>query len=341
MSRNRYYDGPLSNHFDGVRFFNPDHPNTDRSLKQMLQWKFGEKPARWPKSVPGRQVKPDAHVTDLRVTMVGHATLLIQAAGINVLTDPVWSQRASPVGFAGPRRVTPPGIAFEDLPPIDAILLSHNHYDHLDVATLARLHTEHDPLIITPLGNDTIVQRAIPQARVVTGDWGSCIVLREGFEAHIVPAHHWSARGIGDRRMALWGGFMLRTPAGQIYFAGDTGYGDGEIFRSMRERYGKTDIALLPIGAYAPKWFMAAQHTDPDEAVRIMLDLEADHAIGIHWGGFQLTDEGREEPLALLSTALKHRGIAEQRFPAALPGDRFDLLANGSFQISPEQLPTI
>jgi L-ascorbate metabolism protein UlaG (beta-lactamase superfamily) len=329
MSRdNRYYDGPVSDHFDGVRFFNPDHPETDRSLRQMLQWKFGEKQARWPSVVPGRQVKPDARVDGLRVTMVGHATLLIQAAGLNVLTDPVWSDRTSPVSFAGPRRVTPPGIAFSDLPPIDVVLLSHNHYDHLDVRTLRCLQAGHRPLIVTPLGNDTIIRKIMPEARIAVGDWGSRIELERGADVHIVPAHHWSARGTGDRRMALWGGFMLRTPAGQIYFAGDTGYGDGAIFRTMRELYGSPDVALLPIGAYAPRWFMAAQHTDPEEAVRIMLDLEARHAVGIHWGSFQLTDEGRDEPPALLRHALAGRGIEEARFPAAAPGDVFD------FQVS-------
>jgi L-ascorbate metabolism protein UlaG (beta-lactamase superfamily) len=321
---NRYYDGPISGHFDGLRFFNPDHPDTDRSLRQMLQWKLKEKPARWPSAVPGRQVKPDARVEALRVTMIGHATLLIQAAGLNVLTDPVWSERTSPLSFLGPKRVTAPGIAFADLPPIDVVLLSHNHYDHLDIATLRRLQATHRPLIVTPLGNDAILRGVVPDAHVTVGDWGSRIALERGAEVHIVPAHHWSARGLGDRRMALWGGFMLRTPAGQIYFAGDTGYGDGAIFRSMRALYGPTDVALLPIGAYAPRWFMAAQHTDPDEAVRILLDLDARHGIGIHWGVFQLTDEAREEPTALLRQALSERGIAEERFRAALPGDAFD-----------------
>jgi L-ascorbate metabolism protein UlaG (beta-lactamase superfamily) len=322
--KNPYYHGPVSDHFDGLRFFNPDHPDTDRSLRQMLQWKLGEKAADWPSAVPGRQAVPDARVDGLRITMVGHATLLIQAAGLNLLTDPVWSDRSSPVSFAGPRRVTPPGIAFESLPPIDAVLLSHNHYDHLDIATLRHLHAAHDPLIVTPLGNDAIVRKAIPQARLLTGDWGDRLPLAGGAEVHIVPAYHWSARGMGDRRMALWGGFMLRTRAGLVYFAGDTGYGDGAIFRAMRQTYGAVDVALLPIGAYAPRWFMADQHTDPDDAVRILLDLDARHAVGIHWGSFQLTDEAREEPRDLLHRALRERSIDPGRFPAALPGDVFD-----------------
>jgi L-ascorbate metabolism protein UlaG (beta-lactamase superfamily) len=321
---NKYYDGPVSDHFDGLRFFNPDHPDTDRSLRDIVRWKRGEKAAVWPKRVAGRQVKPDTSVDALRITMVGHATLLIQTPGLNLLTDPLWSDRASPVAFAGPRRVTPPGIAFDDLPPIHAVLLSHNHYDHLDVATLRRLHAHHRPLIVTPLGNDVIVRRAIPEARVIAGDWGDRFALEGGAEVHIVPAHHWSARGTGDRRMALWGGFMLRTAAGLVYFAGDTGYGDGAIFRAMRERYGPVDVALLPIGAYAPRWFMGAQHTDPAEAVRVMRDLDARHAIGIHWGSFRLTDEPREEPLTLLREALAENGIAETRFPAATAGEVFD-----------------
>ena len=330
----RYYNGPVSDHFDGVRFFNPGHPTTDRSLREMLRWKFGEKPARWPKSIPGHQVIPEACVEGLRVTMVGHATLLIQAPGLNVLTDPLWSHRASPVTFVGPSRMTQPGIEFTNLPKIDVVLLSHNHYDHFDVSTLQHLHNDHRPLIVTPLGNDTILRHAIPDAQVVTGDWGDRIALGGGADVHIVPAYHWSARGMGDRRMALWGGFMLKTQGKLLYFSGDTGYGDGAIFRSMRERFGPTDIALLPIGGYAPQWFMASQHINPVEAVRIMIDLDARQAIGIHWGDFQLTNEDREAPPTLLRRALHERAIEQSRFPAASAGDIFNFPITDGLQDS-------
>lgn len=326
---NIYHAGPESDHYDGVRFFNPGHPDTDRSLKDVLRWRFKEKSAPWPNSIPGKQVVPDKRVEGLRATLVGHATVLIQAGSLNILTDPLWSERASPFRFMGPRRVVDPGIHFEDLPPIDAILLSHNHYDHLDIATLARLHQAHQPLIVTPLGNDAVVSRAIPDARIVTGDWWESLDIHSHARATIVPAHHWSARGIGDRRMALWAGFMLHTPAGMVYFAGDTGYGDGNIFREMRERVGAPDLALIPIGAYAPRWFMRDQHINPEEAVAIMQDLGAREAMGIHWGVFQLTDESREEPAIHLREALRRRGLDSEdyRFLAAEPGDVMDVFA--------------
>jgi L-ascorbate metabolism protein UlaG (beta-lactamase superfamily) len=251
---NPYYSGPPSDHFDGLRFFNPDHPDTDRSLRDILRWKLKGTAAPWPRSVPVRPTIPDALVAGLRATIVGHASVLIQAGGLNVLTDPVWSQRASPLSFAGPRRVWAPGIAFDALPRIDAVLLSHNHYDHLDLRTLRRLHLVHSAVIVTPFGNDAILRRAIPGVRVLTGDWWDRIDIGRGGAVTIVPAYHWSSRTGRDRRMALWCGFMLSTDAGRVYFSGDTGYGNGRIFRDMRRHVGRPDLALIPIGAYAPRW---------------------------------------------------------------------------------------
>lgn len=320
MPTNRYYAGPPSDHFDGVRFFNPGEPTSDRSLWQVLRWKLKGGAATWPRHVPVTTVRPDARVAGCRVTMVGHASLLIQAAGLNLLTDPVWSDRASPVSFAGPKRVTAPGIAFADLPPIDAVLLSHCHYDHLDVATLQRLKAAHDPLMIMPLGNDAIVRAAVPEARIAVGDWHERIAIGDAAATTLTRANHWSARGTNDRRMALWAGHFVETPAGSVWFAGDTGYGDGAIFRDIRTRHGAPDVALIPIGAYAPRWFMAPQHVDPTEAVRIMGEVGVGRALGIHWGTFQLTDEPREEPVTELARALDAAGIARERFVAAEAG---------------------
>ncbi|HEX7854512.1 MAG TPA: MBL fold metallo-hydrolase [Sphingobium sp.] len=325
-TRNRYYNGPVTDHFDGTRFLNvAGEPETDRSLGDILRWKRTAPNTQWPQALPVQPVVPDLHVEGLRVTMVGHATLLIQVGGLNILTDPVWSDRASPLSFAGPRRVTAPGIALDALPPIDAILLSHNHYDHLDIATLKALHARHDPLIVTPLGNDSIVHRRIPNARIKAGDWFDQVEIASGAVVHIIPALHWSSRGPSDRRMALWGGFMLQAAGRLIYFAGDTGYGTGSIFRDLRARFGPTDLAILPIGAYDPRWFMAAQHTNPEEAIQIMLDLDAHTSVGIHWGTFKLTDEPWEDPARRLIAGLAAHNIPPDRFRPLRPADRIDV----------------
>ncbi|NJR79091.1 MBL fold metallo-hydrolase [Sphingomonas corticis] len=324
MATNRYYQGPPSDHFDGTRFFNPGQASTDRGLAALLRWKLAGAAARWPRSVPVVPARPDARVEGLRVTMIGHASLLIQAAGVNVLTDPVFSDRASPFARVGPRRVTAPGIAFDHLPPIDAVLLSHAHYDHMDVATLRRLHARDAPLMAMPLGNDAVVRAAVPGARAVAGNWWERIALGEGIATTLTPACHWSNRWPSDTRMMLWSGHWLDTPAGAVWFVGDTGYGDGRIFADVRQRLGSPRAALIPIGAYEPRWFMAAQHVNPAEAVRIFDDVGAGRALGIHWGTFQLTDEARDAPREALAAALAKRGIAAERFVAAEAGGVYD-----------------
>ena len=318
---NRYYQGPVSDHFDGVRFFSPNQP-PDKGLVEFLRFQLGGGRKDWPERFesPFRD-RPPTSVPGLRVALVGHATLLIQVAGINIVTDPIFSERASPVSFAGPRRVNPPGIAFEDLPAIHAVLVTHNHYDHLDLPSLLRLWRRDRPRIVAPLGNDAIIRSADASIAVETRDWGGSVDLGSGVTAHLEPAYHWSARGATDRRMALWCAYALTTPAGVVYHIGDTGYGDGKIFARIRERYGPPRLATLPIGAYEPRWFMRPQHINPEEAVRIVRDCGAVQALGHHWGTFRLTNEGVEEPLQDLATALKAAGMPAERFKALRPGE--------------------
>ena len=320
---NPYYQGPPSDHFDGVRFFNPGG-TPPRGFTDLLRWQFGGGRAVWPAGVAiGPTARPEARVDDLRVTMVGHATVLIQTAGLNILTDPVWSDRASPLSFAGPARVTPPGIAWDDLPPIDLILLSHSHYDHLDLPTLARLGARGPARLITPLGNDAILAGRVGALRVSAHDWGAAVPVGP-LTIHLVPCHHWSARGMRDRSMALWAGFVVEGPAGRILFIGDTGFDGGRPYRALPGA-GPLRLAILPIGAYEPRWFMAAQHQDPAEAVQGLALCGASWGIGTHWGTFQLTNEGREDPPAALGLALDRAGMDRARFRALAPAQVWDL----------------
>ncbi len=324
----RYHSGPPSNHFDGSRFFNPGG-KAPAGLTDLLRWKLMDKAAKWPAvwETPHAGTRPEPRIdgAGLRVTMVGHATLLIQTAGLNLLTDPVWSDRASPVAFAGPKRVNAPGIAFDDLPKIDAVLLTHNHYDHCDLATLKRLARRDDPLVITPLGNDAIIKGTVSPHRIVVGDWHDQADLSGDVRIHFEPCHHWSARGMGDRRMALWAAFAITTPGGLIHHIGDTGFDDGRPYHGLRERHGAPRLSILPIGAYEPRWFMRHQHQDPDEAVEGFRLSGAAHAVGHHWGTFQLTNEHISEPRDRLHAALDAAGIARERFRALLPGEAFDV----------------
>lgn len=325
---NRYYSGPPSDHFDGTLFFNPDGQMPGR-FTDLLKWQLSGERSKWPAANPSpfEPTEPAARIDSggLRLTMVGHSTLLIQTAGLNILTDPVWSPRVSPLSFAGPKRVNAPGIAFSRLPPIDLVLVSHNHYDHLDLATLKRLKAKHDPLVLTPLGNDAIIDSAVPGMRTTAHDWGERVEITKDIAVHVEPVHHWSARGARDRRMALWAGFVVETPAGKIYFAGDTGFHGGANYRLMAEKHGGFRLAILPIGAYEPRWFMAPQHQNPEEAVQGMQLCNAAHAAGCHWGTFHLTDEPIDEPVQKLAEALKAKGVPQERFRALRPGEIWDV----------------
>ncbi len=328
---NRYYSGPPSDHFDGALFFNPDGKPPGR-FTDLLKWQLSGERSKWPAANPSPfpPAEPAARIdgSGLRLTMVGHSTLLIQTAGLNILTDPVWSPRVSPLSFAGPKRVNPPGIAFADLPPIDLVLLSHNHYDHLDLATLKRLKAKHDPLVLTPLGNDAIIDDAVPGMRLSAHDWGD----RDRYWRRRRHPCRAGASLVGARRTrpahGAVGGLCGRdAAAGKIYFAGDTGFHGGTNYRLMAEKHGGFRFAILPIGAYEPRWFMAPQHQNPEEAVQGMLLCNAAYAAGCHWGTFQLTNEPIDEPARKLAEALEAEGLPQERFRALRPGEVWDVPA--------------
>lgn len=246
------------------------------------------------------------------VTWIGHATMLAQLGGLNVLTDPMFSQRASPFSFVGPQRAQPPGVALAELPHVDVVLISHNHYDHCDIDSLKALAAQAGgpPLFIVPLGVKAWAEGiGLAAADVVELDWWQSHTVR-AVEVVMTPVQHWSGRGLFDRRDTLWGGYAVFAPDLHLFFAGDTGYSKdfGDIRARFTERQserqgGGFDLALIPVGAYEPRWFMAEQHVDPEEAVRIHQDLHAKQSVGVHWGTFQLTDEALDAPPIALARA--------------------------------------
>lgn len=287
-------DPPFAPHFDGKRFYNPNAPQV-HSLRDVLRWKFTSRPEQSPVFISDvRQSKPPRRVegNELRVTLVNHSTVLLQFDARNILTDPIWSERASPMSWIGPRRHRKPGIAWDDLPPIDVVLLSHNHYDHWDIPTLRRLAGRGHSNFVTPARSRSLLESE-KKVRAGELDWGESVTVA-GVKIHSVPALHFSGRGLFDRNRALWCGYMIETQQRMIYFAGDTAF--GAHFAQIRERFGSPRIALLPIGAYQPRWFMAPVHMAPGEAVRAHEILGAATSIAIHHGTFQLTDEAIDTP---------------------------------------------
>jgi L-ascorbate metabolism protein UlaG (beta-lactamase superfamily) len=328
-SSRKTYSGPISDHFDGRQFFDPDGV-PPKSLRQVLRWQFGRDRQRktWPKWVPSPHADtPPARVDgeQVRLSFIGHASWLIQTSGLNILVDPVWSVRASPVGWAGPKRRNDPGVDFDLLPAIDVVLVSHGHYDHLDVATLSRLAARFSARMITPLGNDIAMRRAAPKSGVETFDWHERVELSKRVTVTLVPTRHWTARGLFDRNKALWASFVLATPAGKIYIVCDSGFGDGRHFRRVAQAHGPLRLAILPIGAYEPRWFMRDQHMNPSDAVKALADCGAEQALAHHHGTFQLTDESIDAPLTALHAALDEANIPRGRFVALKPGQVFEL----------------
>jgi L-ascorbate metabolism protein UlaG (beta-lactamase superfamily) len=299
-------------HFRDGRYFNPGGEEV-RGLRDVLKWKLATRPQRSPRMIPVLPSVPPESVELLKlsITMVNHSTVLIQTSGTNFLTDPIWSTHCSPVPFAGPRRHRMPGVEFDNLPSIDTVLLSHNHYDHLDLPTLRRLAKRGVARFVAPLGVAAFLkQHGIGPVREL--DWGHSIGLDRSL-IHAAPAFHFSGRGLFDRNRTLWCSYVIDTSGGRVFFAGDTAFGPH--FQWIREQFGEPRVALLPIGAYQPRWFMKPVHMDPEEAIAAHHFLGAKTSVAIHHGTFQLADDAVD--------------TARERLLACAPPDSFLILDNG------------
>jgi L-ascorbate metabolism protein UlaG (beta-lactamase superfamily) len=313
-----------SDHFDGERYYNPTLPQgfipSISSVFKLLR----EKRSKWPKSVSNTAV-PKLHEklspNEVAVTFVNHATFLLQISGLNILTDPVWSRRVSPFRWLGPARVRQPGIAFDQLPNIGLILLTHNHYDHMDLDTLTKLSQRFTPTVLVSNGNKKLL-RSIGFEDVRELDWWDETEIHSNLNITFAPTQHFSGRSLWDRQKSLWGSYMLHYRNRLIYFGGDSGYSSH--FSEIRQRLGSPDLAFLGIGAYAPRWFMKPMHMNPVEAVQAHQDLESRQSIGMHFGTFQLSSEAIDQPKIDLEAALSKERV---------PGERFVTLQEGETQV--------
>lgn len=332
---NPYYDASRPHH-TREGFTNNYAAQVTKSRADLLRWWYEAWQSGLPKApespVPTQAAdlkaihaysaaRPGGATAPPSITWIGHATMLVQAGGLNVLTDPIFSERASPVQFLGPKRAQPPGVALKDLPPIDVVLISHNHYDHLDrqsvldLAARSQHPTRAPTLFLVPLGLKAWFTD-IGIAHVIELDWWDQHT-HEGVAFNLTPVQHWSARGLGDRSQTLWGGYAVFAPDLHWYFSGDTGY--SKDFADTRERFaprhaGGFDLALLPVGGYEPRWFMKDQHINPAEAVQVHKDLGVKRSVGVHWGTFNLTDESLDQPVRDLAQARLTGGLREEDF---------------------------
>ena len=303
---------PISDHCDGEYFFNPGANAQPRGLAQVLRWRLQTKRVPWERPPPDPKFPaPPAEVAagTAAVSFINHATFLIRLPGAVILTDPIFSQRCSPVSWAGPQRARPPGIALADLPRPDIVLLSHNHYDHMDLPSLREIQRRDAPAVVTTLGNAPgLAELGI---RATELDWWQDTTIG-ALRITATPARHFAARTPFDRNRTLWAGFMIDADPGRILFAGDSGAGSH--WQEIHDRLGPPDVALLPIGAYEPRWFMGPVHMNPEDAVQAHLALGARQSIGMHFGTFQLTDEAIDAPLHALDAAKPAAGLPAETF---------------------------
>lgn len=311
-----------SDHYDPQNdVFKNQYVTKTKGLWKVIQWKLDTTPKKWPEWYEldhKPKIKNPENAQSINLSFAGHSSFLIQTNNLNILTDPVWSHRVSPVTWAGPARHHAPGIKFEDLPKIDVIIISHNHYDHMDLATLKKLEKKFKPLVLCPKG-DLALLKGEGLNNVVELDWWEEKSFKD-YQFIFTPAQHFSGRGLFDRFKSLWGSYVIKTPQNKkIFFGGDTGY--SKHFKEIFQRMGEMDFALIPIGAYEPRWFMKAMHVNPEEAVKAHLDLKSKQSIGIHFGTFQLTDEGIDEPEKDLKISREKLGVQTETFTTLAPGE--------------------
>ncbi|HEY9486795.1 MAG TPA: MBL fold metallo-hydrolase [Chryseosolibacter sp.] len=314
------YRGPVSDHFDGSRFINPGSVKA-KSGCEVLKWMINRKQGPWKEDLANHYGKhPLGHFKGgVRITFVNHSTFLIQVDGVNILTDPVWSKRVSPFEWIGPKRMKRPGIRFGDLPRIHLVLLTHNHYDHLDIKTLRMIFGAHHPRFVTPLGiMDYLNRNYINSATDI--DWWQEIQFDDRIKIQSVPAQHFSGRGLSDRDATLWCGYVIKTREGNIYFAGDTGYNE-TTFKDIGSRCGPFKFSVLPIGAYKPGWFMSPIHVSPEESVRIHRDIGSPLSIAMHFGTFPLADDSADDPVKDLELAMAKHGVEPDEFVTFREGE--------------------
>lgn len=328
-----YYHGPRSDHFDGARFFNPEGEQGSGGAQRdgigtFLKIADGQSGHHdWPSSMPVTQTVPPRRVDGERmvVTWIGHATALVQTQGINILLDPVWAQRDSPVQFVGPRRVRAPGVKLEDLPRIDLVLISHNHYDHLDIGALKEIARRDHPMIVTGLGNDTLL--AEHGLTAIARDWGQTVSVKPGIAVRVERAHHWSARWYDDKDRALWCGFRVTLPGGDLYFAGDTGEGKMVWAQEVAKEGRPIRLALLPVAPYKVKSAPSGNHVDPGQAVEAFGILRPGYALAVHWGTFELGEEGVDDAPIALDKALRRAAVDPAQFRAIAVGQSWEIPA--------------
>lgn len=304
------YRGATSDHFDGKKFVNPGNV-TAKGFPDLFKFLLGRDQGPWTKNYEtyvGKKPK-SPEKGQVKLTFVNHSTFLIQWEKFNILTDPVWSDRCSPFTFVGPQRMRPPGIRFEDLPKIDLVLLSHNHYDHLDISTVLKLEDKFEPTFIVPLGVASYLRKN-DVSNIIELDWWE----KTDQKLHItaVPSQHFSGRGFYDRDKSLWCGYVLEHQGKKVYFAGDSGY--GSFFKEIGKKLGPMDISMIPIGAYLPQWFMSPIHVSPQESIKIHQDVKSKQSIAMHFGTFPLADDGMGRAEKDLMATLKKSKISQEKF---------------------------